>query len=429
MSDFDGPVIGKKRGGLGRSSAINTDKIVGIVCGGVVTAQYATLGTIVEVLQLSDAEDLGFNAAYDTTNKVLIYNTLKRIFAYDPNAIVYLMVVAQTVTMTQMCDKANAYLYKLATDEFTGRSIKWFAVIRNPAVGYVPTYLTGLDTDVIGAIPKAQELVNDLKDRAIFVRGIIIEGKMDPAFTFSTLFNLRAQACDTVSVNVAQDPATVALDAAFVRCANMGDVLGMRTVRKVSECLGSVDIANKPESKKGTETYSLTDRANGYWLRGQLTSGKKFSDMSVTELNTLQTKGYIYAGKYEGLDGYFFNDSHTCILDSDDYAYQEDTAVWAKAAEYVRQALLPVMKGQVEVDPSTGFLPVSVIKYYESKAKSKVKQMTNAGEISGDPVIRIEANQDLVGTGKIFMEIAYVRQATLRKLEAQVGAFNPAVSS
>jgi hypothetical protein len=429
MGGFDGPVILKTRGGLGRSSALNPDKTIGLVCGGVATAQYTTLGTIVKLIQLSDAEDLGFTASYDTTNKVLIYNTLKRIFHYDPDAVVYLMVVAQTVTMAQMCDKANSHAHKLMLDEFTERSIKWLGIIRNPATGYTPTYTTGLDNDVIAAIPKAQELVDELKGRAIFLRGVFIEGRMDPTFNAATLLNLRGQASDTVSVVIAQDPATASLDALFARTANVGDALGMRTVRKVSECLGSVNIANKPEAKKGNETYPLTDRAAGYWLSAQLSSGKKFSELTSTELTQLENKGYIIAGKYDGLDGIYFNDSHTCITDSDDYAYQEDNAVWSKAAELTRAALLPVMKGEVEIDPTTGFLPASQIKSYQARARKKVGEMTKSAEISGEPIITIQPDQDVVGTGKVQMSLAYVRRGILRRLEGSVGAINPAVQS
>lgn len=429
MGEFKGPAFTKKRGGLGRSSQVNEDKILGLVCGGIATAEYATLGTPVKITQLTDAEDLGFNAAYDTTNKVIVWNALRRIFTYDPDAIVYLMIVAQTVTMAQMCDKANNHVYKLVTDETTERLIKWVGVIRNPAVGYVPVYATGYDTDVIAAIPKAQETIVDLNDRAIFLKGIFIEGRMDPAAVISTLYNFRGQTADSVSVISCQDPVVASLDALFANTAAVGDALGMRSVRKVSESLGSVQISNLPDSKKGQETYPLTDFANGFWSSAQLASGKKFSDLTVTDQNTLETKGVIYAGKFEGLNGFFFNDGHTCIIASDDYAYQEDNAVWTKAASLARKALLPVMKGEVDIDPATGFLPPSQIAYYQAKAAKGVSVMTKAGEISGDPIIRIAPDQDVVGTGLVTMDIGYVRKGVLRNLTGAIGAINPAVNS
>jgi hypothetical protein len=427
--EFEGPQISKKRGGLGRSSNVDPNKVNGIVCGGVTTAAYTTLGTIVKITQLSDAEDLGFNASYDANNSVILWHALKRLFAKDPDAIVYLMVVAQTVTLTQMCDKANPHVYKMVTDEFTNREVKRVGVIRNPASGYTPTYTTGIDADVITTIVKAQELIDDLFSKSIFLNKIYIEGRMDPAGVISTLYNLRAQAADGVGVVIAQDPALSTLNAAYARTADIGSVLGMRSVRQVHESLGSADIIKKPESKKGQETYPLTDKAEGFYLTAQLSSGKKYNELSPTDKQNLRDKGYIYAGKYEGMDGFFFNDGHNCIAVTDDYAYEEDNEVFNKAALLVRQSLLPIMKGTIETDPNTGFLPASQISSYEARAIKKVQSMTIAGEISGTPRVIIAADQDVVGTGTVELELAYVRKGILRVLKAKVGAINPAVSN
>ena len=124
----------------------------------------------------------------------------------------------------------------------------------------------------------------------------------------------------------------------------------------------------------------------------------------------------------------YFNDSHTCTEVSGDYAYIEDNRVWDKAAKLVRQALVAVLRGEVETDPGTGFLPASAITYYQSKASKLVNQMAAAGEISGESVVTIEPNQDVVGAGEISLEVGYVRRGVLRQLKATVGAINPAAN-
>jgi hypothetical protein len=428
VSEFKGPDITKTRGGLGRTSDVNEDKIFGLVCGGVTTDEYPALGTIKKLTQLSDAEDLGFNAAYDVNNEVLVYNTIKRFFEYDPDGVLYIMLVGQGTSLENMCDKTLDNIFKLVTDEFTERKIKYVGAMLNPLMNgegseenYEPTYTTGIDADVIAAIPKAQALIEELKTMGIFLDGITLEGRLDPVMSTSTLYDLRALTNDGVSVVVAQDPAIAALHASFANSADVGSALGMRCVRKVSESLGSADIANKPERFKGTETYPLTRVATSLWLSANLSSGKKFSQLTETDKSNLAAKGYIYAGKYEGMDGFFFNDGHNCIAATDDYAYQEDNA-----ARGARRALLPIMKGEIEVDPATGFLPPSQIAYYQAKAAKEINKMAKSNEISGEARITIVPNQDVVGTGKVVMSIGYVRRGILRKLEASIGAINPA---
>ena len=428
-SEFSGPIINKKRGGLGRSGQTNEDKVFGLVCCGVATTEYATLGTIVPILSIDDAEALGFTAAYDAANKVLVWNRIARFFEYEPLAKLWLMVVPQATTQTEMWDKedANKYVYKLITDETVNREIRVVMTARNPpATGYTPTYTTGLETDVVTASAKAAELIADLLSKFIYVDGAVIEGRLQANAAIATLPDLAALNDEAVTISIAQDPALASLDAAFARYADVESVGGMLAVRKVSECLGSVNVANKPDAFKGSETYSLTRDARGYYISAQISSGKKYSELSENEKIALANKRYVFSGKYEGIDGIYFNDSHTNIEALDDYAYIEDNRVWNKAARKVRRALLPIMKGEIEVDPTTGFLPDTQIASYQEKGKNSVKSMVQANEIAGEPTIVIEPNQDVVGTGKVFMAISYVRNGILRVLEADLGATNPA---
>lgn len=421
-SEFQGPIISKKRGGLGRTE--NTvEGIAGIVFGGVAVtpvlnvATGIALGEIKKLLTVEDAEAIGLTKDYDTLNTVRVWDHIARFFTYCPGGTLYIMLVAQDTTLSAICDKANPYLHKLLTDEFTNREIRSSGVVLNPDA-YTPTYVNGLDTDLILAITKANEMLVDLRLRAIFVDGVVLEGVLDTT-TISTIVNLRTQDAEYVSVVIGND-SFPALG------ADIGSVLGMKAQRKVSECLGSVDIVNKPETAKGGDSYPLTNKSKAYYQTAYLTSGKKYSELTEPEKDQLRIKGYIYAGKYEGFDGYFFNDSHTCTAATEDYAYMEDNSVWNKAAKLVRRALMPIMKGEVLVDTTTGLLSPSVIAFYESLAKNSLSAMVNNSEISGSPTVIIDPNQDVVGTGKITLSIGYVRKGILRVLEGSLGAINPA---
>jgi hypothetical protein len=430
MSEFNGPDITKKRGGLGRRSP-STDGVCGLICGGVAVAGKIALGEIKKLIQVSDAEDLGINAAYDSTNEILVYQHIKNFFRYNPNGTLYLMLVtrkaaATGVSMTDMCDTANDHLKKLLTYEEEGvKVIRNAGVVLNPDLAtYVSTLTSGLDGDVVTAIPKAQELVEGLRAQQIYVDNIMLEGR-EANGTIATMLDLRAQASEYVSVVIAADPAVQALDVSYAKYADVGSALGMLSVRKVNECLGSVDIANKPDAKKGSENYSLTDKVNGVYLSAAISSGVLYKDLTAAEKTSLEQKGYIYAGSYEGYQGVYFNDSHTCIEVADDYAYIEDNRVWNKAVRYLRKALMPIMKGNVDIDPATGYISSSTIAFFEQKAQKEVGKMATDGEISGQPEIYIDPKQDVVSASKVLLSLSYIRKGVLRKLEANVGATNP----
>ncbi|SHJ75976.1 hypothetical protein SAMN02745146_0094 [Hymenobacter daecheongensis DSM 21074] len=424
MNEFQGPLISKPRGRLGRRNP-SADGTIGLVAGGVAATGLA-LGAILRLIQPEDAEAVGINAAYDANNNVLVYHHIRRIFHYNPDATLYLMLAPQAASLATICNPTGDYLRKLLQDDATKGEIRKAGVVLNPvAAPAAGEYTTGLLSDVLTAIPQAQALVVALAASAIYIDNIMLGGILSPTASVATLPNLRASASENVSVCIAADPA-VLLATGRAYYAEVGSALGMLSIRKVSECLGSVDIARKPEAAKGKDTYPLTSTATGYFLSAALSNGKPFGALFEAEKAALGTKGYIYAGRFQGLDGVYFNESHTCTEAASDYAYIEDNGVWNKATRNLREALLPVLRGEVDVDAATGFLSGGQVAYYQAKGAKAVGTMAAAKEISGEPVVRIEPSQNVVGTGTVKMSLAYVRRGILRQLEAEVGAINPA---
>ena len=421
MHEFSGPQTSKPRGRLGRRNP-SADSVLGLVVGGVAVAGLLALGQIVKLIQPEDAEAVGINAAYDANNSVLVYHHIKRYFHYNPDGTLYVKVVARATSLASICGPSGD-LYQLLTADATQGEIRKAGVALNQvAVPAAGDFTTGLLTDVLTAVPLAQALVDALAMEALYIDNVMLPGILSATASPATLPSLRALASENVSVCIARDPAVVSAQP----YAEIGAALGMLSVRKVSECLGSVDVDRKPDTARGTDTYPLTSTANGYFLGAALSNGAAFGVLSAADKIALKTKGYIYAGRFAGFDGVYFNDSHTCTEAASDYAYIEDNGVWNKATRYLRQALLPLLRGQVEVDSRTGFLTGGQIGYYESKGAKGVRQMAADREISGEPTIRIEPNQDVVGTGTVKMALNYVRQGVLRELDAEVAAINPA---
>ncbi|MBN2262528.1 MAG: hypothetical protein JW735_06440, partial [Prolixibacteraceae bacterium] len=326
---FKGIQITKAQGGLGRRTA-NNDAHFGLVAGGVATAKLA-LGTVAKLIQLTDAEDLGITESYDTANGVLLHYHIREFFRLCPGGTLYIMLVTKGTAQSDMVETADGYINKLISSDEAEGKIKYIGIVMNPGV-YTPVYPAtnkGVSADILSAIAKAQATVEWLKsERNYYLDGIMVEGRdLDPDNTIGSLEDLRTLNAPNVSVVFGADAAVLAIQA---NTAAVGAAMGMLAQRKVSECLGSVDVANKSEAQKGQEYYSLSDTANGYFLKASLSSGKSVAELTKTEKAALTDKGYIYAGYYEGYPGIYFSDSPTCVAADNDYAYIENNRVWNK---------------------------------------------------------------------------------------------------
>jgi len=432
MAAFTGPTIVKKAGGLGRRNP-STDGIFGLILAGVATGSLA-VGDILKCIQLKDAEDAGLTASYDANYGILVHHHISEYFKYHPDGTLYVMLVPQGTSMTQMVDKNNQYLSKLLLDSSTNREIKYAGVVLNPDLGgyspYTPTYTDGLDSDLITAIPKAQELVDDLiANEQYYLDGVMLEGRMDtdPAVTISSLRDLRAFAAENVSVVIAQDPVIAALDNDYAQYAAVGAALGMLSIRKVSEDIGSVNIAHKPSGKESDANYPLTDTANSRWLTAAISKGTAYTALTPAERTALDTKGYVFAGFYNNYPNIYFNDSPTCVQAASDFGWIENNRTWAKAARLLRQALVPRIKSEVFVDPDTGYISPPTIAEWEAIGQQAVGQMAADQEISGQPTVFIDPNQNVLSGSPVVVKVTIVPVGIARAITVEVGFDNPLV--
>lgn len=414
---FNQPKVNKIGGGLGRRNP-STDKIFGLVAAGP-AASGMSVGAIKEFIQLSDAEAVGITASYDSTNGVLLHHHISEYFRLDPDGKLYLMLVAQGTSLTQMCDNANQYVKKLVMDPSTKREIKYVGCVLNPNMGsYTPTLTNGLDGDVLSAIPKATELMTALKAEFIYLDGILIEGR-ELNGTYAALKDLRTMVDENVSVVIGGDPAIRALDSDYADYAAVGTVLGSLSVRKVNENLGSVDIINKPDARKGSPNYSLTDSAKGLYLKADLSSGVLVSSLTTAEKNTLTAKGFIYMGSFEGYDGVYLNNSPTAVELADDYAFIENNRVWNKACRYIRTALIPKIRGVIKKTP-TGEIRATTIADWQQAGQKQLDRMLTDDEVSGISLFIDPAQKVAVGS-PLKIKLSIQADDILQEAEVDLG--------
>lgn len=279
------------------------DGIAGIIVSGVADGSI-TLGEVMgPFLSIVEIEDAGLDADYDTTNSSLAYQHCKDFYEVaGQGSELYVMVVADTVTMTDLADKANDYAKKMLTT--AGGKIRVLGITRVPDGAYTPTYVEEFDDDIWDASAKAQELVAEEFTLYRPVQ-ILLEG-MDFQGTAGSAKDLRDAGTglntNRVSVVIGSDPDVATGYAA--KYAFLGRVLGALAVLPVQRNIGRVKNGRIP---------GLLDAG--------VSNGANLSTLSDVSVTALHDKGYIFALQHVGKAGFFFNDDPTAVPNTDDFSY------------------------------------------------------------------------------------------------------------
>jgi hypothetical protein len=395
-------------GGLGRQTP-NDDNVRGLVMGiGAAAPSSLAVNVAKQLLQASDADALGITAAYDTTNTTMLRYHINEFFAMNPNGKLWIWLVPQATTLTAMVDIAGATacaVERLANA--TNGECKQYGIALNPATTYTPTITSGIDNDVNTAIPKAQALADKLFAQHMPCH-IVIEGRSFTG-TATAANNLRALNSPNVTVCIAQDldKAPASANAVIKAHAAVGTLLGTSSEAKVSHNIGYV------------EAYPVHNVAQGRWINPGLSSNLALSSYTDVDLNTLNTKGFVFVRKFVGQAGAWWNDSHTCTLANSDYYCMENVLVINKAVRKVYAGLLPKVNGPVKLSPA-GKLSPEVVAMLTGIGKTAIDELETVDDISaGD--IYIDPNQNVAVQGKTFVRIKIVPIGTNREINVTIG--------
>lgn len=400
-------------GALGRRNP-SKDMVSAMIGNGVSpgSSPLLQLGSSYQLKSINDAVTLGITAAYDTTNNVLVYHHIKEFFRMNPDGELWIMLLANTVTMTQMLDVANtSYAAKLLLD--AGGNVRRLGAFRAPATNYTPTTTDGIDSDVLTAIAKAKALKAQEDAAHRNLGGIIIEGRSytGSATNAEDLVGGSYDA-DGVAVTILQDYDIAETHAIHNGYAALGTVLGLRSKAKVNE------------DTMWVEKFNLQDMSIPIFENVALSSHILISAYSDTDLGTLHGKAYIFGRKYVGVDGVYLNSNKCATAASSDYAYLPDNEVIAKAARLIYAALVPKLGNPVSVDTATGKLETTFVSYLERLGHSALAEMETAQEISGKDVY-IDPAQNVLSTSEINVKFSVVPVGTARTIIADLSFTNP----
>lgn len=400
---FNGVNINRLNGGLGRKNSAQ-DGVCLLIIGGAVAATALALKTAVELLAIEDAEALGITPSYDDTNSILAHHHIDEFFRVSPNGNLFVVLDDNTLTTAEI----KAVLIANPT-------IKNVGFVRNNLVAPV---------NMAVYIANYQTMITELRTANRNISTVLVEGaEFILATLISAYVDARTYAAGNVAIVIGQDPIIRNLKAAYATYAAIGTALGAISVRSVNENIGSVDIQQKPRAFKGSLNYSLTDVARQRWLTAILQDGKDVASLSDTDIQALNDKAYIFVGFYNGYPGFYFNDSHTCIIKTSDYSRIENNRVWDKAADLVRIALLPRVKSNLLKDPATGFIRDIEATELEVMAEKAIDQMTSAGEISGRDVY-VDPKQDITNDVALKIKGELVFNNIIHEMSFDLGLTN-----
>ncbi len=266
---------------------------------------------------------------------------------------------------------------------FASKKIRQFGIFKDAV--YSNADLIAIDSEI-----KANDDAKHAPTSALYAGNLFAMSDITSIPDLSTL------TANKVSSIIGQDGGNLGLELFLTSgksITQLGIALGYLSLSSVSEDFGQV-----------VDKFNLSDGSENdipAFANGQLLSG--FSDNA---LDSIDTKRHIFGQKYVGSAGTYFNDNHTAIVISSDYAYINDNRVIDKACRELYTALLPTLKGKL-LKNSDGTLADSTISHLEELALNPLYQMQRDGdlsEVSTDDVY-IDPSQDVTATSSLTINV------------------------
>lgn len=235
----------------------------------------------------------------------------------------------------------------------------------------------------------------------------IYQAEISGTANITSLTDLRTLSNENVSVTIGQDGGATGLRlyrATGKSIGCVGTTLGAVALAKVSE-----DIAWVGKFDVSATEFETLNFANG----------QVYSALSDGTINNADTYGYIFLKKHIGISGSYFNDSHTCVSVTSDYAYIENNRTINKAIRGLRTFLLPQLASPITLN-ADGTLSEDVVSYFETLCSRALDVMQRDGEISAF-AITIDPTQDVLSDSELEISVSIVPVGVARTITVNVG--------
>lgn len=235
----------------------------------------------------------------------------------------------------------------------------------------------------------------------------IYQANFSAVSDLSTLSDLRLLDAENVSVCLGQDG------------ANDGYTLWLATGKSIGclgTTLGAVSLAKVNESIAWVGKFNM---ASAEFDTLAFANGTVYTSVSDGSRDNIDDKGYVFLKKHIERSGSYFNDSHTSIPVTSDYAYIENNRTIHKAIRGLRSFLLPQLASPLVVN-ADGTLTDDVVAYYETLCARALDVMQRDSEISAYSAV-IDPTQDVLSTSTLEITVKIVPVGVARQIEVNVG--------
>ena len=185
----------------------------------------------------------------------------------------------------------------------------------------------------------------------------------------------------------------------------MGAELGVVSRSQVSESIGWVGKFNVGT---GTELNVVA-----------FADGTLYRTASTGLINQLNSYRYTFLTKRVGLDGTWFNDSHTAIAQNNDYAYIENNRTIDKAIRNLYTAYLPSLSSPIVFNPD-GTISDNTTAALIATGSQGLDQMVRDSDLSGK-LILINPSQPAAATSTIAITAELLGVGVARNINVKIG--------
>jgi hypothetical protein len=330
------------------------------------------------------------------SNQALWHYHISEFFRMQPKGVLYLgfFAVPGGYTFTEITDMQN----------FAVGAIRQIGILKGTAAAF-----SSADLTTINAVCVAND---DAKKPLSALYAADLSGTAD----ISTIADLSLLSANKVSSVIGQDGAAL---------GNYLYKITGKSVTVLGAQLGTVALSKVSESIAWVAQFNISNGTECEVLA--FANGKLFSDASVTDnlLSSLNDKKHIFLKKHTGLSGSYFNDSHTAIISTSDYAQIENNRTIDKAIRGINSSLLPSLNSPLQLN-ADGTLSETTIAYFESQAGVNLDAMIRDAELSAYQVT-IDPVQDVLATSKIIIAVVLVINGVARYIEVPIG-FKPSLN-
>jgi len=315
----------------------------------------------------------------DTFNNGDISYVVNEFFKHSPNAELYVIVAS--------IDNTDNFIASAITElaQFAKGRIRQTAV-------------------VVRTNHDVNEVINECRNEAVTMAvnampmSIVLACNSSWGIDFNAPDDFRQPGAERISMVAGDDLFSYDDDEIFI--GNAGAVLGLISKAAVHESIAWVQKFNTNIAYPGIMNIPV-------------------SSFSKSELDVIDTYGYLYFRTYPGIAGSYMNDSHTIGDPTSEFSKIEAVRTMDKVERGIRTYLTPYLGAPLYVDAETGKLRADTVAFIETLAGRQLEDMEKAGELSGYKV-EVDPNQNVLSTSTVEIVVKQVAVGVMRRINVKL---------